>query len=82
MAQYLDELTMKKYNIFLKDYMISRDPLNRWCPNVQCSQIVKLPDLNTKSLQCPFCNTQMCGLCGLEFHGKIKCDQVAEEQIR
>jgi len=42
---------------------MEKDPLNRWCPNTQCSRVIRLFSLNENEAVCPDCSTRMCTKC-------------------
>ena len=41
-----------KYKHFLRQYMISIDKNNMWCPNVRCSMLIRLETDGEDLIQC------------------------------
>jgi len=42
----LDAATFEKFRWFLRNNLMEKDPLNRWCPNTKCSRVIRLFSLN------------------------------------
>ncbi|KAL4438615.1 hypothetical protein ABPG74_015513 [Tetrahymena malaccensis] len=71
----------KKYKIFLRNTLINKDPLKRFCPTPNCDQIISLKDKNQKNAKCETCQIVICCQCNRIEHQGISCEDLLEKEI-
>ena len=62
-----------KYQIFLRNSRINKDPTMRWCPNPGCGEAVKRKDEHNLLMVCPKCEYEFCYSCAKAFHPGKTC---------
>ncbi|EAR99777.2 Ibr domain protein (macronuclear) [Tetrahymena thermophila SB210] len=71
----------KKYKIFLRNTLINKDPLKRFCPTPNCDQIISLKDKDQKNAKCDSCKIVICCQCNRIEHQGISCEDLLEKEI-
>ncbi|KAL4487189.1 hypothetical protein ABPG72_017908 [Tetrahymena utriculariae] len=71
----------KKYQIFLRNTLINKDPLKRFCPTPNCDQIISLNHKDQKNAKCNSCKTVICCQCNRIDHLGISCEDLLEKEI-
>ena len=66
----------KKYQKFQLNNKVNTNPLCRWCPNPQCSQVITLKSAKDQKGKCTNCDTEICPKCNQVYHNKTSCDGV------
>lgn len=73
LQEFVDLPTFNKYQTFLRNLSIQRDPNLKWCPNPKCSVVIKTNPKN-KTNKCPKCSTLICSRCNREAHPSSSCE--------
>lgn len=65
----------EKYQLFLRNAKINKDPTMRWCPNPGCEEPVKRKDPQNLLMVCSKCETEFCYSCSKDFHPGKTCSE-------
>lgn len=68
----------EKYLKFKENIDVNINPNLRWCPKPDCNRFV---EKGRKGKATCDCGWEICFKCGLQWHGKSKCDQVADKEF-
>jgi hypothetical protein len=67
---------------FRRNHKVQTDPCLFFCPDFKCNEVVKLEKEGDAKATCDTCGTEVCGLCGQNYHPSIKdCDQVLDAEL-
>lgn len=79
--EYVDPATYMKFILFLRNNQVTNNPLQKWCPQPNCGQIIQLRSANDAEGQCNCCLTKVCVKCGRMAHVGLTCQQVLDNEI-
>ena len=78
----LDPDSFLKYLKIQENAKVVKDPLLRWCPNLNCGKIIKLLNITDNILKCEFCSQIMCLKCNKPFHDKVTCESMMNRELK
>lgn len=73
--EFVDPLTFTKYQNFLRNLEIQKNPNLKWCPNPKCSVVIRA-NTKKKTIKCNKCGTSVCTKCNREAHPRKSCNAV------
>ncbi|EGR28008.1 ibr domain protein [Ichthyophthirius multifiliis] len=77
----VDNQTYIKFRYFQKRVNIQKDPLKRFCPTINCENILQLENKNQQKIQCDQCQAFICTQCNRNYHEEFSCNQILEKEI-
>jgi ariadne-1 len=79
--QSVSEVILKKYDVFLENVELAKDPAVRWCPTPNCSSILR-GSAGSPHLVCPKCSAETCWNCNERWHGSRSCEEAADAAMK